>query len=165
MDHRAFWYEWEGEVVPHSVSLIAALRASQSVIISGAPEMERRQTNAWTAFEVGVAAQLGLPIWLIEEFGRESPAPIPQLTGYIQRPSRLDKKKTFPFFEIVNDAGTVVPRNDEMAWPNGVTCPVEHCRARYFLYVLGSAFTCPVCRYDIKIEGTKLKKAWISSYH
>jgi hypothetical protein len=157
-DHKLYWYEWEGQKAPHAPTIRAAIQESAAAVVMSSVELGDHPRVAWTGFEVGLAMAAGKNVWVIENPDWPMRAPVPHVTGYIHRPKRLVRKDTFPFNSLASSAGAEIPTSNAMAWPGGVVCPVDKCRANYHVYLdAKDSFYCPVCRFSVSTKGGQLK--------
>ena len=149
VEHQGYWYSWEGPTPPHAQTLIEAIKASESMFVILSRPMENPQTRSWVGYEVGVAAALKKKVWVFESEGSMIDVPVPFVTGYIQYPKVIPKKKTFPYLQIIEAAGGNIPKEpDPTQIPRFVShfCAYPECSSPYYRYVLHETFSCPTCR-------------------
>ncbi|VVB89651.1 Uncharacterised protein [uncultured archaeon] len=153
-DHKAYWYSWEGPKPPHAKTILDALKASDSLFVVLSKPMEKTHTRTWVSYEVGLAAALKLNVWVFEPKDEKIDVPIPYVTGYIQYPKKVNTKKTFPFFPIVESAGTTIPTDQPEIMPKfKIThCGKETCKATFYRFVYGKKYKCPVCRGELIVS-------------
>jgi hypothetical protein len=158
-DYKPFFYSWEGPRPPHAETLRKRIEGSSSLFVLLSPELEDKFTLAWVSFEVGMAVGLGKRVWVLERLiGSRGPllvssgtrVPIPGVTGYIERLSKLKSLRTEPYYSLVAKGGTEVPIGPDGESLPRMICPRESCQAEYYFYSEGPILLCPVCRKEIK---------------
>lgn len=110
--HHAYWYSWEGPKPPHANSIREAIDKSASVFVILSKQMDQPHTRSWVSYEVGIACGLNKRVWVFEPENIAPDfidVPVPFLTGYIQYPLKLNKKRTFPYNNLVESAGIAIP--------------------------------------------------------
>lgn len=153
--HEAYWYSWEGPKPPHAKTLLEAIKGSSALFVLLSKPMEKEFTRSWVGYEVGLAAALNKNVWVFEPISSSNDfidVPVPYLTGYIQYPEKLDKKKIFPYADIVSTAGAVIPKDPDLTTlPHFLSnfCPYENCKAPFYRYVHHKNWRCPVCRREL----------------
>jgi len=154
--HKAFFYSWEGPVAPHSDTLRSKISNADSLFLLLSPHIENNFTIAWVACEVGMALALSKPVWVLERLigrgARIAKVPVPGLTGYIERPSKLPNLRAQPYFSLVEQAGLGVPVGPDGQEIQKTSCPNQKCRAPYYVYFEGPRLICPACRTAITLK-------------
>ena len=145
---KAYYYSFEGERPPHSITIIKEMMHSTSMFLLRPSSIVSPWTIAWISYEVGLAHALGKNIWVFDTANSSNPTfPVPFVTAYIHRPSILKKRAEFPYVNIVDVAGLDPPanvRSDGEALRE-FECKNEKCKAKYFIWLLNDSFRCPVC--------------------
>jgi hypothetical protein len=156
--HNAYFYSWDGPRAPHTERLRERIADSDSLFVLLSRFVTSRHTLSWVECEVGIAVGLKKPVWVLEQLiesqsvlmigGRGSPveAPVPGVTGYIERPRALKKLRCEPYYSLVAHAGVGIPDGPDGKPIPKVTCSNESCRAEYLAYFEGRFMICPVCR-------------------
>ena len=81
---------------PHAKTLLEAIKGSSALFVLLSKPMEKEFTRSWVGYEVGLAAALNKNVWVFEPISSSNDfidVLVPYLTGYIQYPEKLDKKK------------------------------------------------------------------------
>lgn len=159
--HQARLYSWDSPRPPHADTIRSRIEESESLFVLLSPHLERAHTRAWVTWEVGVAVGAGKNVWALEKLIGVSGAPlmlglrtvdlpVPGVTGYIERPSRLPTLQTEPYFSLVKDAGTRIPVDPDGEEIPEITCPRPNCLAKFRAFWKGRLVACPVCRRQFK---------------
>ena len=153
INHKGFWYSWEGPEPPHALTLLNEIKKSQSLFVVLSYSMEQPQTRSWVGYEVGIAVALKKNVWVFEPENGYINVPVPYVTGYVQFPQQIENLKIFPYYHILNSAGKEIPQTIDPSTNNLImtTCTYSDCKAEYYTYILRSSFLCPVCRREIEI--------------
>jgi hypothetical protein len=88
---RGMFYEWQ--IVPNDyagrtiTSIIRNRECAALFVLLGRnlqrpPTSTPQFTHNWVSFEVGIAAGIGKPIWVFEEYNTEIKFPVPYVTDY-----------------------------------------------------------------------------------
>jgi len=163
VNHKAFWYSWEGPTPPHAETLIKAINNSASLFVVLSKSMEKPHTRSWIGYEVGIASALNKNVWVFEPENEFYNVPVPYVTGYFQFPKLLEKLKTYPFYNLVETAGTEInllgkpqirPGFIEFINLYNTRCSHKDCKASYYVEDKQKSITikCPVCRRDHLIK-------------
>ena len=162
VEHKAYWYSWEGPKPPHAHTLREAILSSASVFVVLSKQMEYPHTRIWVGYEVGIASALKLNVWVFEPSNEICNVPVPYVTGYLKFPQSIQNKNTYPFIEIVESAGksTEICKNPpytllEFSMPPQlvhIRCSNDNCSAEYYIReTLKDSIHCPVCRNKTKV--------------
>lgn len=173
---RPIFYAVEGPKAPHAGSILQHLCAAGALAVLLSPELERsKHTRSWVGFEVGIAAQRGLPILVVERPDEDTDFPVPGVTHYARRlkvATSLDKTSWAAIART--DFAPVEPEEWDASGEgfltkaaaffynlglktqsvegkfSSFTCNHRECRANYFVEegILGGKFRCPSCRSD-----------------
>lgn len=137
-------------------------RASQT-----ARNREWHHTQNWIAYEIGLACQLGLDVWVVCDQKPFLNFPVPYLNNYIYvyLPSDLTNKKTSVKHGVCKITSFEYLRSIARCYAEGKNFPVtdnsvvcEICGANYNLHNVfrkAQIFTCPQCLTHITTEGKK----------
>jgi hypothetical protein len=161
VSHEARFYSWDSPRPPHAESIRSRIEKSESLFVLLSPHLERAYTKSWVTWEIGVAVGAGRNVWALEKMigtsglplmvgPRTVDLPVPGLTGYLERPSRLKTLETEPFYSLVKNAGTQIPIGPEGNELREITCPKPNCLAAFRAYWQGKIVACPVCRRQFK---------------
>ena len=170
---KPYFYAAMGRKTPHAESLRTHIRESAALFLLLSRNMLRPRTLQWVGYEVGIAAERGLPIVVIEPKD-DAPIqiPVPGTTHYALRPRQAeDLDRTFwtavartacidpPFesksvgtgiFSMISDALTAI--SEKTFSVEGrfqlSNCNNSHCESAFFTpkAMHDEEFFCPVCR-------------------
>lgn len=154
-------------------------------VVLSPPMVEQPHTRAWVGYEVGVAADLDLPVVVIEPEGTTVPLHLPGATHYIRRPKSVLDGLSPAWKHLAKTAGRLVDREwvaeaetlGEKIWEflyNAATadmdtsglfkravCDHPDCKSRFYvpddLYG-GTRIPCPICRRDVASFRVKLSE-------
>jgi hypothetical protein len=173
---------------PHAGPIIRKIEQSSVLIVLLSPELaERQYSRSWVAFEVGVAAHRGIPIFVVEP-AVHAPIdfPVPGTTHYALRPKSAESiGETFwssvartsfePKGPEYYDASTEGWGMKVLAGLYNLTlgttsvggkfteirCQNDQCKATYFVEfgMTSKPFFCPVCRKETATLLTSLRVA------
>jgi hypothetical protein len=171
------FYPLENKGPPHAEPIRDRIREATSVFVLLSPPMaERRHTRAWVGYEVGIAAERGLPVVVIEPEGGHVNLPVPGATHYLRRPQSALGGLSPAWRHIAKTGGLLVDREwsadaetlgekvleflynaatadkDTSGLFTRAICEFKDCRSRF--YVPDSLFgsdrvPCPSCRTEV----------------
>jgi hypothetical protein len=148
------FYEWQ--IVPNDyagrtiTSIIRNRECAALFVLLGRnlqrpPTSTPQFTHNWVSFEVGIAAGIGKPIWVFEEYNTEIKFPVPYVTDYGQY--QIGRVEYLRYYS--NLFGNLFLLNHRIAPPGVFNCPYEDCNAVYRYWSQLERFNCPVCRRPI----------------
>jgi hypothetical protein len=144
-------------------------------VVLGPHAQKQEHTKIWIGWEAGVAAQLGKPIWILEDVNTQVQMPIPSFSDYIlwdstdssQHQDLRDLMESeFGLREAteenrvrVHSSNHDLNRNVNIEGdseielrPSNLVCPYETCGERFRIWFKGpERFNCPSCRQVISI--------------
>ena len=109
-------------------------------------------THNWVGFEIGVAASVGKPIIVFEEYFDPIEFPVPYLNHFVRY--RFDNDHARYIGQIVKDN---MPSQKYMA-PDVIQCPNPKCNAVFNYWNLWVEMHCPVCTKKIGADQDAMKK-------
>lgn len=161
------------------------IRQSRAIFVVLGPNARAKEhTKLWIAWEVGIATQFNIDVWVFEDVNSPVHMPIPSLTDYLLWDSKNDQQKRelrdileneFLQYEGQSRAGhyrlesakegkrnvAVEDRTDLLEAPITVICPYDGCGAEFNVRFDGVPhFNCPVCRQAV--TGRLLPKTHLS---
>jgi hypothetical protein len=173
---------------PHAGPIIKRIQQSSMLIVLLSPELaERPHSRSWVAFEVGVAAHRGIPVFVIEpEAHAPIDFPVPGTTHYALRPARAESIGGTFWASVARTS--FEPKGPEYSDTSGeswglknlaglynlslgttsvggtfseVRCQNDNCKASYFVEygMTSKPFFCPVCRRETATFLTSLRVA------
>jgi hypothetical protein len=159
--HEARFYSWDSPRPPHAETIRDRIEKSESLFVLLSPHLDRAGTRDWVTWEVGVAIGARKKVWALEKLigvsggplmlgNRMVDLPVPGLTGYLERPSRLSTLQTEPYYSLVANAGTKIPVAPDGTQLREITCPKDNCLATFRAFWKGRIIACPVCRRQFK---------------
>lgn len=116
------------------------------------PSPNWEYTKNWIAYEVGVACEHGIDVWVVCDDGVEINFPVPYFNNYL--PAGFHSKEGVDFMRQILEAynaGQSFPIDGSIA----VTCPYDNCRIEFNLRVRldpGGEVTCPQCLRRIRFN-------------
>jgi len=178
------FYPLENAGPPHAIPIRDRIVASASLfLVLSTPMVEKDHTRAWVGYEVGIAADRGLPVVVIEAEGSPVNLHVPGATHYIRRPKSVLDGLSPAWKHLVKTAGHLVESEwvaeaetfggklleflynaatidmDTSGLFKRVTCDHADCGARFYvpdeLYG-GSRLPCPSCRREVASARVKL---------
>lgn len=161
VDNKVYLYKYQGTIPPHAQTLktVITTQCKSLIVLLSGHLLKRKFTSSWVSYEVGIAHATGMNVWVLENI-EEDPVnmPIPYVTAYVQRKSKLDQRLTFPFDVIGDYAGIKVPTSKGAGYTRGtkyfskITCPNVKCKANYTVFLEKAQYNCPVCREKFSAE-------------
>jgi len=126
------------------------LVGSQLVTYQSYPDESWRHTQNWIAFEVGLACQMNIDVWVFCDEGVEMNFPVPYFNNYL--PFGMRDNQNFEFVKAIltdyrNRHTFSVARHN---W--GTYCPYDDCNVEFNLparFDPGASIKCPQCLRDI----------------
>jgi len=115
-----------------------------------------RYTQNWIAYEIGLACQLNIDVWVICDDVRIN-FPVPYFNNYLPFPFSLRNNESFKYMRGVLEcynAGSrfSYPHVDSDGFSIGTCCPYEGCSIKFNLHATlqpGEAILCPCCLKEI----------------
>jgi hypothetical protein len=169
------FYAILGATPPHAETLRRHIRDSRALFVLLSRWLNKPWTRSWIGYEVGIAAQLGLPIVVVEPEGpKPIPVPVPGTTHYAVRP-RFPRRLPGTYWASVARTACIAPPKEPSAPSEGIvdsildafaaavdetfavdslfqksTCRHKDCAAEFFTpkEVHDRKFCCPVCRRE-----------------
>ncbi len=158
---KAFRSEFEKIKFPAWETIRDAIRASRVLFLLIGKELVKAQmsgepswayTQNWIAYEIGVACERGMDIWVICDDVRIN-FPVPYLSNYL--PISLRRKEVFDFFLTILREYL---QHKKLEFPHrkyGLWCPHQDCQIRFNLWInaepSGMA-VCPHCLREIVLS-------------
>lgn len=176
--HRA---SFERHSTPISGDLKKEINESSGLfVVLGRNAQIRQHTMIWIGWEVGIATQLEIPVWIMEDVNSQLENPIPSFTDYVLWDSReedhrrklrniietkfIDEQIERPDHDLILEkgSGNVFGNVRNFARPIGpsiadspkvATCPWESCGENFRIRFNDiQSFNCPACRKQISIS-------------
>jgi hypothetical protein len=167
---------FEDQEEPVSESLRNEIRKSQAMFVVLGPHAQKREhTKIWIGWEAGIAAQLGKPIWILEDVNTQVQMPIPSFSDYIlwdstdssqHRNLRDLMESEFGLRDATDENRVRVHSSDHdqhrnvnieedsevILQPTRLTCPYGTCGEHFRIWFeVPERFNCPSCKQVIKI--------------
>jgi len=160
---KVFRSEFEDIVPPASETIKKEIAASNALFLLVGKELIASQTKSdnsvsdgtswkhtqnWISYEVGIACQLGIDVWVICD-GQEINFPVPYLTNYEIHGIAPTDKLNFQFWKTVLNN-----YKQDFTYPLGkiksrvTECPHDTCKSRFNLHskiAKGGGLVCPTC--------------------
>lgn len=161
---------FEDQSDPVSDHLMEEIKKSRAMFVVLGPQAQKQEhTKIWIGWEAGIAAQLGKPIWILEDINSQIEMPIPSFSDYILWDSSDDDEhrvlrdvmeSEFGFRDETEepsranissdyDAGRNISINEDCEirhQPVSITCPYDSCGERFRIWFRGpDRFNCPAC--------------------
>lgn len=155
---RAFRSEFERIELPAWQTIRDAIRKSRALFLLIGPELTRAQalpdpfwahTQNWIAYEIGVACERGMDVWVICDDVRIN-FPVPYLNNYLPASPRHRD-----IFDALVEDLKVYAQGRKFRFPDpiyGTRCPYDNCEAVFNLPTplsLGEIIVCPQCLQEI----------------
>ena len=157
---RAFRSEFETIVAPAWFTITSAVRTSTALFLLIGQELAAKQashgleweyTQNWIAFEIGLAAQLGIPVWICVDEGVTINFSVPYATDYIIG----ERESNRPYLRDVLTYYNQILRFSHPGQNYVVRCPYDNCQLDFRFHnamSAGSIVACPQCLGQIEFE-------------
>lgn len=146
------------------------------IVILGENADQRHYTKTWMAWEIGIATEVGIPIWVMEDVNRSVDMVVPYLTDYWLWDSNDEEQRrelrdvidgkyrlSNRILESIGDAlreqrnqnRRIAGLDPEEKEERGqkIKCPHERCGLKFRLRsMVPSTFDCPACRKEISLQ-------------
>jgi hypothetical protein len=175
---RPDFYSLDHPVAPHAEPVRDRIRrASALFVLLSAHMLKIPHTRSWVGYEVGIAAELNLPVVVFEPKDSHVDLPVPGATHYLQRPAsaagllggawkvvvetacHLEPTERMEFTEKWSDNILAFLYNastgdlDSTGAFHRATCRYTDCRSRFYVpeeLYQSESFPCPCCRTEVQ---------------
>jgi len=163
----AFRSEFESIVPPAWRTIKEQMRKSRAMFLLVGRELVASQaslhaseqwkyTQNWIAYEVGLACQLGIDVWVVCDEGVKINFPVPYFNNYL--PSSLGLGKSFDYMrDILEDYSRGINFKLGSIDAHRAHCCYDDCRIEFNLHIglePGAELVCPQClRLNVFPEG------------
>jgi len=160
---KAFRSEFEAITPPAWLTIRNEIRISRALFLLVGGELTRKQsshgieweyTQNWIAYEIGVASERNIPVWVCVDEGIAINFPVPFLTDYIigeREANRLYLREVLTSY----NKGSRFQLGEDY-W---LTCPYDNCGLGFWFHTPlppGSVITCPQC-----LQGIQFEHGWV----
>ena len=151
---KAFRSEFESIILPAWSTILNAIRNSQALFLLVGKELVKAQslhepsweyTQNWIAYEIGVACERGIDVWVICDDVKIN-FPVPYLNNYLT--VSLRHRNSFDYFVGVLGKYVIGVKTTFPEPKHSVRCGYNNCKGIYNLQVKptpGESITCPQC--------------------
>ena len=172
---------FEDQSPPVSADLKNEINESAAmIVVLGRNAQAKTHTMIWIGWEAGVAAEAGIPVWILEDVSSNVTEPIPSFTDYVLWDSQDREQKRILRDVLERDFVTSshsepdeyeTPRKEDVNWGSpqrnsanpiestistdiqGIRCPYDSCGEEFAIRFEGPTdFNCPSCRHKIVLE-------------
>lgn len=168
---------FEDQSAPVSEDLAEEINDSRAMFVVLGPNAHAKEhTKIWIGWEVGIAVQRNIPVWIIEDISSQARMPIPGVTDYIMWNSdhgvdrRMFRDIIESEFGLQNQTYSEVAlaaeglenpeRNTDIegsvelrSQPRYTKCPYSECGERFKIWIKGTEnINCPSCRKSFNLD-------------
>ena len=161
---------FEQQSDPVSEHLLEEIKKSRAMFVVLGPQAQKQEhTKIWIGWEAGIAAELGIPIWILEDINTQIKMPIPSFSDYVlwdssnedeHRVLRNILESELGFRDETEEPSSANISSDHEAGRNIsvdedceirnqpvlITCPYDNCGERFRKWFRGPRrFNCPAC--------------------